>query len=158
MHKRFYLDITGVSVAIALLIPGVLMMSIGFIGFHSGPRFIAALAVGAGVLIALWCGLARGTYVTVDGENKQLRGTLGFFRARTTPLADIVSINGRKIFMGGMTEVYMKYRKKDGTLGERGLVNKESLRKSDFTNLLETIRSMNPTIEIAQELLDRNGR
>jgi hypothetical protein len=47
----------------------------------------------------------------------------------------------------------MKYRKKDGTLGERGLVNKESLRKSDFTKLLETIRSTNPNIEIAKELL-----
>jgi len=153
MQTRFYLDARGASLfvgmmllcALLLLVPMILSGTFNKLAVYFIPMLL--------ILGTVWLAWARGTYVTVDGDNKQLYGTLGFLRARTTPLPDIVSINARKIFMGGMTEIYMKYRKKDGSLGERGLVNKESLRKSDFTKLLETIRSANPSIEIAKELL-----
>lgn len=152
MQTRFHIDSTGVSVAIVLLTPGFLMMAVGFIGFNSGVKLIVALAVGTGVLIALWFALARGTHVTID-ENKNLYGTLFFFRGRTTPLSDAVAISAQKAFMGAMTEVYITYRKKDGTLATRTIVSKEGLKKSDFKKLLQTIRSANPNIDIPKELL-----
>jgi hypothetical protein len=38
-----------------------------------------------------------------------------------------------------MAEVYMRYRKKDGRITERGLVSKQGIKKSKFNNLLEAI-------------------
>jgi hypothetical protein len=54
-----------------------------------------------------------------------------------------------------MAEVYMKYLKKDGTIAERGLVSKQGIKKSEFKNLLDAIRSANPNIKIDPDLLDR---
>jgi hypothetical protein len=137
-----------------MLAPGVLMMTVAFLGFGSPERLTFSLLAGIVVLVAGWLGFARGTYVTID-ENKDLYGTLFFFRGKVTSLSDVVSIHQRHTFGGLMAEVYMKYLKKDGTIAERGLVSKQGIKKSEFKNLLDAIRSANPNIKIDPDLLDR---
>jgi hypothetical protein len=151
---RYNFDSTGATVTVAILTPGFLMMALGFIGTSPVSRLILALAVGLVVLIALWIGLVRGTSVTVD-ENKNVCGRVFFIRGKVTPLSDVLSIKARKTFAGLMTEVYMTYRKNDGTVVDRGLVSKETLRKEDFTKLLEAISAANPNIEISRRLLTK---
>jgi hypothetical protein len=80
-------------------------------------------------------------------------GTLFFFRGNVTALSDVLSIHQRQTFGGLMAEVYMKYRKKDGTIAERGLVSRQGIKKSDFRKLLEAVLSVNPDIKIDQDLI-----
>ena len=102
-------------------------------------------------MAALWLGFTRGTFIIIDGKN--LYGTLFFVRGNVTALSDVLSIHQRQTFGGLMAEVYMKYRKEDGSIAERGLVSRQGIRKSDFRKLLEAVRSVNPDIKIDQDLI-----
>jgi hypothetical protein len=132
---------------------GFLLMSVPLITSGAFLKFAISWAVVGGLLVLVWFGFARGTYVTID-EKKDLYGTLFFFRGKVTSLSDVCSIHQRHTFGGLMAEVYMRYRKKDGTIAERGLVSKQGIKKSEFKNLLDAIRSANPKIKIDPDLLD----
>jgi ribosomal protein S8 len=54
-----------------------------------------------------------------------------------------------------MAEVYLKYKNKDGTVAERGLVSKQGIKKSELEQLLNAIRQANPNIKIERDLIDR---
>ncbi len=152
MKKRFNVDSTTVTVSVIMLTPGFLMMALGFIGFKSVPMIILSLVVGTGVLVILWFGLARGTYITIDG-NKNIYNTLFFFKVNTILLSDIVALTTRGTFMGAMTYIYATYPDKKGNLIKRTIVTKGVLRKEDFKKLMETIASANPNIDIPKELI-----
>ena len=129
------------------------MITVAFLGFETTERLIVSIIVGIGVMLLLWLGFTRGTYITLDGT--KVYGKLFFFRGNVTALADIVSIHKRHSFGGLLAEVYMKYRKNDGTLAERGLVSKQGIKKSELKNLLEAIRSANRNIKIDPDLFDK---
>ena len=106
-------------------------------------------------LSLLWIGFARGSYITIEG-NKRLFGTVAFIRSRTSDPSNIISIRARATFGGLMTEVYMMYRNPDGTVTDRTLVSKNSLRKDDLPRLLRSIATANPTIDIDRTLLGKS--
>jgi hypothetical protein len=154
MTKRYRAD---QQIATAMIIPfafGFLLMSVPLMTSGAFLKFAISWATVGGLLVLLWLGFAHGTYVTID-ENKNLYGTLCFFRGRVTFLSDVVSIHQRHTFGGLMAEVYMKYRKKDGTIAERGIISKQGIKNSEFKNLLDAIRSANPNIKIEPDLLDK---
>ena len=150
MQKRFYFNRTGVTFTTAILTPGFLMIATAFIGFDSIGKLILSLAVGVGVLVVMWLGFARGTYVTID-ESNNLYGTLFFFfRGRTIPLKDATTMTTRETFAGGVTVLYLTFRKKDGTEETRSFAAKQAFKKKDLKSLLEAIHSANPNIDTAQ--------
>ena len=151
MKKRFRTDSQAVVAIIAVFAVGFLLMSVPLLTSGALLKFITSGAIVAGLLALVWLGFARGTYITVDGTN--LYGTLFFLQGNVTALSDVVSIHQRHTFGGLMAEVYMKYRKKDGAIGERGLVSKQGIKKDELRKLLEAIRSANQSIKIDQDLL-----
>jgi hypothetical protein len=153
MQTRFNFDRASANAIVGMLAPGSLMIAVAFLGFESTERLLISLMVGIAGLAVLWLGFTRGTYITID-ENK-LYGRLFFLRGNVTALSDVISIHQRHTFGGLMAEVYMKYRRKDGTIAERGLVSKQGIKNSEFKNLLEVIRSANPNIRIDPDLLDK---
>jgi hypothetical protein len=153
MHK-FHWDVGGVNTLVCGLSIALLLMFVPLITSGAFVRLAVAIGIAGGLLAIMWFGFARGTYVTID-DNENLYGTLFFVRGKVTPLSEVVSLNARQTFMGAVTEVYVSYRKKDGSFGERGVVSKESLKKEDFKKLLETIHAANPNIEFADDLLTK---
>jgi hypothetical protein len=153
METWFYLDrylVKGIAV-IFIACWLVMMGAAALVG-----RFFVTLNVSAilGCLIALfWLSFTRGVYITVDG--KSVYGTVFWIRGKVTRIGDIVSIHRNPTFAGLMAEVVMKVRRKDGAIVERGLTNKPGVAESDFKKLLEAIRSINPHIEIDQDVLDK---
>ena len=151
MQTRFYFDPTLVKGIPIILGIGLLLMVAGGL-LVTGPsiRHVVFLAVSGGLLLLFWLGFSRGSYITIDGQN--VYGKVFFIRGKTTQIPDIVSIHRNPTFAGLMSEVIMRVRKKDGTITERGLVNKPGLTESDFKKLFETIRSINKSIEIDPNL------
>ena len=153
MQYRYYLDIKSITVIAGGILFGILLILVPLIISGALVKLTVYVIPALIVTGVLWLAMGRGTYITIDADN--LYGTAFFIRGKVTRLSDVVAVKSRKTFAGAMTEVYLTYRKKDGAFGERGLVNKESLKKSDFTKLLDTIHSANPSAEIASDLLAR---
>jgi hypothetical protein len=145
------MDTSVANAVIGVFAFGFFLMSVPLIIDGSVVKLAVLLGILTGVLGPIWVGFARGTYITV--ANGKVCGNLFFAPGKKTPIADVVEIKQRTIFGGLMAEVYMTYRAKSGTLLERGLVSKQGLKKSELKNLLELIRSTNPSIDIAPELL-----
>lgn len=105
-----------------------------------------------GILIFLiWTGFAHGTYIVIKGV--ELTVSRVFFKGKPTSLLEVVSINKRTMFGGLLAEVYMKVRRPDGTFREQGLINKPGLKESEYKRLFDIILSINPNIQIDQDLL-----
>jgi hypothetical protein len=154
MENRFRTDAQVATTLATVLALGFVLMSVPLIISGAFLSFAISWAVVGGLIGGVWLGFARGTYVTID-DNGNLYGTLFFFRGKVTPLSDIISIHQRHTFGGLMAEVYMKYRKKDGAIAERGLISKQGLKGREFRKLLEAIRLANPHIKIDPDLLDK---
>ena len=52
-----------------------------------------------------------------------------------------------------MSDAFLKYRKKDGTVGNKGIVSKQSMQKGEFRKLMLAIRSANPKNKIDPNLV-----
>ena len=141
------MDTKSMNVSLFFLTPGFLMMSISFFG-TSGLRLVFGILLGAMVLIYIWVGFVCGSYTTIDTEKKVVYGTIFFIKAKVVSLSDIISIKSRGAFAGLMTRVYMIYYDKNGNIKNGGLLTKESLTKEDFKKFIDTIKSINPSIEI----------
>jgi hypothetical protein len=153
MKRRFHVDSQAVIAIIAVFAVGFLLMSVPLLTSGALVKFVTSGAIIVGLLAIVWLGFTRGTYITIDGT--RVYGTLFFFRGKVTQLSDVVSLHQRHTFGGLMAEVYMKYRKADGTIAERGLVSKQGIRKREFKNLLGAIRLVNQNIKIDPDLLDK---
>ena len=79
MHTRFHFDRTAISTLLAGLLVGFLLMFVPVITSGSLTTIAAYLVptiVGLGVL---WFGFVRGSYITIDSEDR-VYGTLFFAR------------------------------------------------------------------------------
>jgi|GEM_PF-5209151 len=153
METRFYFDSSVASTISVGMGPGFLLMAAGAIGIDSVFRLVLSLVVGIGISFLLRFGITRGTYTTIK-DNKEMYGT-SFFITRKKPIyiSDIISIEPRKEFVGLFTAVYMRCREKDGTLLDRSIASKESLKPEVFKKLINTIIAANPKIEVSKDLL-----
>jgi len=153
IKTRFYLDRTvahGTFIILGVLL--VLMASFSLLDGLSLRPVIFLLVSGA-ILAPFWFGFTQGTYVEIS--DKKLRVSRMFFRGKYTSLSNAISIHQRPIYGGLFAEVYLKVRKPDGTFREQGLINKPGLKEGDMKKLLEMIRSINPNIEVDQDLLHK---
>jgi len=151
MQTRFYPDQTLVNGIPIILGFGLLLMVGGGL-LVTGPsiRQIVFLVVSGVLLLIVWLGLSRGTYVEISGKN--LRVSRMFFRGRYISLSDAVSIHVRPIYAGFIGEIYLKVRKPDGTFREQGLINKPGMKESDMKKLIEMIRSANPNVKVDEDV------
>lgn len=134
--------------------PGVLIVVIGFLGLSSLTSFIVSFLGGIAVLIALWFGLTRGTYITID-EDDRLYNTFLFIKRDVIPLSAIISLDARHplLLSGKITKVWNTYRNDKGKLVAKSLVSRQTLQVNEFRDLIDTIQRANPNITIADELL-----
>jgi len=153
MKTRFYLDRLLAKGLLTIFVAYlVVMIAISLLNGRFLENINLFLIVG-GLILLFWLGFTRGSYITIDGQN--VYGKVFLIRGKTTQIPDIISIRRNPTFAGLMSEVVMGVRKKDGTITERGLINKPGLTESDFKKLLVVIRSINPNIKIDQDLLDK---
>lgn len=110
-------------------------------------RVITLTIIGIVILILAWIGFAYGTGITIDENRKLLYARLFFLKLSSISLLDVVSLNERKTFAGGITRLYFVYKTARGSISDFDVVGKESLTKEDIQRLLQTIRSANPKIE-----------
>jgi hypothetical protein len=152
MKKKFSLD-TAVANALACVMgAGALLMILPTLINGFPGQFATHLGSAIIPIAILWFGFARGSYVTIEG-NVKLYGTF-FIRGSVTHLSDVISI-GQRYRFGTMSEIFLKYRKKDGSVGDKGIVSKQSMKRRDFRRLINTIQTANPKIEIDPGLLGK---
>ena len=149
---RYYFDSQGATFAIGLLFLGFLLMFTPLILSGALLKILIGAVLVIVCLAAFWFALARGTYVTIDRSKGLVYGTVFFFKAKVIPIADIVSITSRKGLLGALTDIYLSYRKADGTLTSRTIITKEALKRGEFTRFLDALASANPRIDIPKEL------
>ena len=146
------IDKSVVYAAIGSFAFGALLMLVPLIVDASFGKLAVSIVIIGILLMGLWSGLTRGSYITID-ENNNLYGTVLFMRGRTTQLSEVTALATRGQFMGGMTGVTLTFRDKDSALKTRGVVSKSALKREDLKKLIEAIRAANPNIKIPEEVL-----
>jgi hypothetical protein len=153
MEKRFRFDpilINGTPIIFAF---GFLLMSVPLITSGAILKLVIFLGGIAILLTLFWIALAYGTYVAVDEGKKTVYGRVFFIHGRTTQLSDVLSIEKRYGFGGLMSELFMRVRRKDGSISEPGLVSSKALRAADLKEFISIMHSLNPKIEIPTDFI-----
>lgn len=133
--------------------PISLSVPIILLGLTSYWHLWIGLTIGVLLEIGMWYGWSRGTYITIDGHNN-IYNTFFFIRREATPLSRVVSLIARHpLAQIGTTSVWKVYRDEHGQQMTRSLTTKEMLKENEFKGLVERIHTINPEIEIAEELL-----
>jgi len=80
------------------------------------------------LVVALWFGMNRGTYISVDLENKTLNGSALFLPPRKSPIASITHIGVRGMFLS-WTVMQITYQLPNGKKKTVGVGQKKRLIK-----------------------------
>lgn len=151
---RYYTSRTFATVFTVLFTPFCWAIVARFIGLGSYLQLALSLLIGAIAGAGLWFGFARGTYITVDQNNRSVYNTFFFIRRDAIPFSQIVSLGARHVLtQAGTTSVWITFYSKDGRLKTRSFANRQAMKEVEFDNLIEKIHELSPRIEIADELL-----
>lgn len=105
------------------------------------------------LLSIFWIAVTKGTHITVD--DREIKGTVLYIFGGKTKISSIISLKKTASFAGLITQIYMMCQSEKGSISERGLTSVEMLKKEDLKELIETIRTINPNIDIPSDLLHK---
>jgi hypothetical protein len=152
---RYYISARGIDTLVALFGGAAVLISTPLILSGSVMNLLFYFVPAILLLTILWLCLARGIYITID-DNGNLYNTFFFIKRDSISLSKIVSLSARHplLLLGRGTQIWNTFYDAKGRLVTKTLVARETLKGSDFRNLIETIQTLNPKVQIAQELLD----
>ncbi len=153
MKKVFYATPELANAGLLCFAVGLLLIASPAIFNGVWHKVIVFFGVALPLLIIFWVGAIYGLYITI--KNKSVRGTVFFIPSRVSEIKDIVSLKKRATFGGLINEIYMLYKKPDGTISDRGLTSIEMLKPNDLNELIETIKTINPSIDIPADITKR---
>ena len=150
MKKRFNFDSRGANLLAGIFIVCAILMLLPMYLMGTLERLLLYYVLVLPLIFLIWYGLAKGTYITLDEEKKEVYGTIFFIPTRKTSLLKVVSLENKGSLAGTLNQIYMLVEDGRGGIEERGLCSKQGLKEGDFKLLIETVRSANPNIKIPE--------
>jgi hypothetical protein len=121
-------------------------------------RFVRVLPIIVLISLAIsvwWVASRKGFFILVNPKSRTLQAVNFFIRTREIPIASITYIGTRGMFMGAATGIEVTYRKSDGMEKTVGYGTKNFLNPPDLQRVLETLVTINPSLELSAELRPR---